>query len=216
MLLKIVFTIEVNCGVREIRIWNAERRPRAGVVGISCGGWTESFLRIGRCLCGYHRWNDSMVAFLKWGDSFWAGLHSCGKSAASEQCNLVPRVIHACERFPLAVGPVGMWLQECSEAEGLFWSRSLGLWRKYSLDDVRKGFHRKSAEQYTPSTGTVHTRWCLPTKCLEKAFRWACSLWKRDQGRGDGWEWTNGFVQKEQMPLKVAGWNVLWQHGSIG
>lgn len=64
------------------------------------------------------------------------------------------------------------------------------------------------------SIGKVRSSICLPQEgCTPDGVYQQSALdkhsgglaVKRDRGRGDDWERTNGFVQKEQMPLKVAG-----------
>lgn len=57
-----------------------------------------------------------------------------------------------------------------------------------------------------PSTGRVLTTWCLPAKLPLNKYLGGFAVYGQGiRGRGDGLDQMNGFVQKEMMPLKMAG-----------
>lgn len=60
MLLTIAFAVEIDCGVTVVRIWNGEREPCAGEVGMSCRDGQKPSKGLADA-CGCHRWADPMV-----------------------------------------------------------------------------------------------------------------------------------------------------------
>lgn len=165
MFLTIAFTIEVNCGVREGRIRNRERRPCAGEVDVSCRaghkpseGLADACVGVtGRKIPWWYSWSE--------------------ERAFGQACTLVRNE----KPISSATSPQSdtfLWeVSSCcgttrTEAVVVFrgWGsplkQSFGLVEKVLSGWCQERFPQETAEQYMSSTGRAHTRWCLPAKGL--------------------------------------------------